>query len=68
MEKSRITLGRVIFRLSAHTQGCRGSFLHLNRQEENLYSPRLAVALRAFALISTSQTSAIFGHFHYMHD
>ena len=63
MEKSQITFGHVIFGLSAHARGCRGSFLHLNRQEENLYSPRLAVALRAIALISTSQTCAIFGHF-----
>ena len=53
MEKSQITFGCVIFGLSAHARGYRGSFLHLNRQEENLYSPRLAVALRAIALIST---------------
>lgn len=63
MEKSHITFGHVIFGLSAHARGGRGSFLHLNRQEENLYSPRLAVALRVIALISTSQTCAIFGHF-----
>lgn len=38
MEKSQITFGCVIFGLSAHARGCRGSFLHLNRQEENIFS------------------------------
>lgn len=41
-----------IFALSAPTWGCRGSSLHLNSQEENLYSPGLVVTLRATALIT----------------